>query len=162
MSYFRWPTDSTTQTQSFNASTHPGIDIAPVTADVTGDNIYAIADGIVEKTFPWSEGDSIDGNGSMGICIYIKHDKAQSGDRNKYIRSIYMHLNETPTVSEGDSVSRGDVIGKMGHTGEVYSSTGGNGTHLHFAVKENSTAFTNGAYATGTFVNPFTYQYTTA
>ena len=48
-----------------------------------------------------------------------------------------MHLS-TILVKEGQVVSRGQVIGKMGNTGEVYpipsSYSPYSGTHLHFAT----------------------------
>ena len=154
---FRWPTESTVTEGMFNANSHPGIDILPLEDDEPGDEVYAIADGTVERYFPWVETDGTSGNASMGICLYIKHTKQQSGTEN-YMRSIYMHLDEALVTS--GNVTKGQLIGYMGHTGECYSNTPGkNGTHLHFAVKSNDTAFGSGAYALGEFEDPMNYRY---
>lgn len=156
---FCWPTESTTITQYYNPTDdHYGIDVAPLTYDTVGDKIYAIADGVVERILNWSEGDPTTGNGSMGICMFIKHDNTVSSS-GKYLRSIYMHLDSINNLSVNDPVSKGEIIGYMGHTGYCYSSTGGNGTHLHFSLKENSAPFTNIDYNFGTFVDPLNYSY---
>lgn len=156
---FHWPTESNVLTQNFNSNSgHYGIDIAPITANVVGDDIYAIADGVVERKFNWEEGDSTTGNGSMGICLFIKHDNSVSST-GKYFRSVYMHLDSINNLNVGDSVSKGQIIGYMGHTGNCYSANGGNGTHLHFSLKEHNEPFTNIDYNFGTFVDPLNYSY---
>lgn len=86
-------------------SLHNGVDISG-----TGKNspIYASNDGLVVKTGY---------HNSMGNYIYIDH------GNNEY--TVYMHLNKI-LVKAGQTVERGEQIGKMGSTGH---STG---THLHF------------------------------
>lgn len=155
---FTWPTVSETITQYFNSGVHEGIDIAPLVANEPGNAVYAIADGVVERRFDCEEGDSTDDNGSMGICLFIKHDKSVSSS-GKYLRSLYMHLDDINNLYEGDTVSKGQLIGHMGHTGRCISANGGNGTHLHLGLKENDTAFTNNSYYTGTFVDPLSYEF---
>ncbi len=60
-------------------------------------------------------------------------------DHGMGIFTTYLHLNEL-LVNEGDIVSKGDLIAKMGTTG--YST----GSHLHFSVWKD-----------GTFLNPWTF-----
>ena len=63
--------------------------------------------------------------------------------------TVYMHMKEF-YVSEGQTVARGQKIGAMGNTGEVYpvpsASNPYGGTHLHFEAR------IGGAY--GTSINP--------
>jgi murein DD-endopeptidase MepM/ murein hydrolase activator NlpD len=56
---------------------------------------------------------------SAGRNVVIQHS-------NGYY-TVYAHLSKI-LVSEGQTVSRGQKIGAMGHTGVAY------GTHLHFGV----------------------------
>ena len=60
-------------------------------------------------------------------------------DHGMGIFTSYFHMSEL-LVNEGDFVSKGDVISKMGSTG--YST----GSHLHFAI-----------WMDGTFLNPWTF-----
>lgn len=59
----------------------------------------------------------------MGYYCYIDH---QNG-----FGTIYMHQNRWPYVSEGENVTRGQVIGQMGNTGRS------EGVHLHFTIEKN-------------------------
>lgn len=90
--------------------THDGIDIA---AEL-GTQVKATADGKVEK---------VENDERMGTTVVLLH----SGG----LRSIYCNLAESPTVSEGDAVAAGSVIGSVGST--ALSETG-EVTHLHFAM----------------------------
>lgn len=122
-----------TVTQEFSGG-HPGIDIAAP----QGTPIYAPSDGTVEATGWGSYGE--------GYYIVISH---IPGDSNQY-RSYcplenwtkYFHL-DTILVQSGQSVTRGQLIGRVGMTGNA------TGYHLHFEVREN------GRY--GTAVNPREY-----
>ncbi len=87
-----------------------GVDLA----STFGSNILASADGtvIVAKSSGW--------NGGYGSYIVIKHSNGT--------QTLYAHLSGV-TVSVGDEVNQGQVIGYMGSSGK---STG---THLHFEIR---------------------------
>lgn len=120
-SQFWWPLDESVECRISShfglrdapvegASTnHKGIDIACV----TGSPVIASADGtVITSGF----------SGSAGERIQIDHG-------NGFITQ-YMHLSQR-IVSEGDTVTQGQVIGYSGNTG---TSTG---AHLHFGMKLN-------------------------
>lgn len=69
---------------------------------------------------------------SYGNCVQISHGTADDG--NTY-DSLYAHLNSI-AVSQGSAVTKGQVIGYVGNTGNVYS-TGGGGYHLHLELRVN-------------------------
>ena len=112
-----WPCPSSSRITSYfgsrsaptkGASTnHKGIDIgAP-----TGTEIIAAAGGeVVTATY----------SSSAGNYIMISHGNS--------MYTVYMHCSSL-SVSEGDQVKQGQVIGKVGSTG--YST----GPHLHFGVR---------------------------
>ena len=64
---------------------------------------------------------------SYGNVIVIYHGINASSDKHTY--SLYAHLSRR-RVNAGDTVTRGDVIGKTGDTENVPE-------HLHFEVKES-------------------------
>ena len=108
---------------------HDAIDIM---AD-EGTPVIAAADGTIEKLF-----NSVRG----GITIYER-----SADQ-KWIY-YYAHLSAyAPGLKEGQIVKRGQVIGKVGHTGDASPD----GPHLHFAV--NSMA-PGERWWNGTAINPY-------
>jgi len=86
-------------------------------ASAYGSNILASADGevLVSKGSGW--------NGGYGIYVVIKHSNGT--------QTLYSHMSAT-TVSSGDYVKQGQVIGKMGNSGRVNGPTG---IHLHFEVR---------------------------
>jgi murein DD-endopeptidase MepM/ murein hydrolase activator NlpD len=90
---------------------HTGLDIANSTG-IEGDPIRAFMDGTVIHLGDLSWG--------YGKHIAISHDH--------HIKSIYAHLSSV-YVSNGQTVSSGDIIGAMGNTG--WST----GPHLHFEIK---------------------------
>jgi murein DD-endopeptidase MepM/ murein hydrolase activator NlpD len=82
------------------------------------------------------------GSGTVVLVQYLRYDYGQHViiDHGGGMTTLYAHLSEI-NVKVGDSVNRGQVIGRMGSTGR---STG---THLHFEVRINGTAVLNpGSY----------------
>lgn len=88
---------------------HKGIDLAVP----TGTPIVAVADGVVARSYYSS---------SYGEVVFISHGGGMV--------TVYAH-NSRRMVSEGQSVSKGQVIAYSGNTGD---STG---PHLHFEVVVN-------------------------
>lgn len=50
---------------------------------------------------------------------------------------LYAHM-ESVSVTKGQYVRAGDIIGIVGHTGFTVKSNGGTGTHLHFEINHNA------------------------
>jgi murein DD-endopeptidase MepM/ murein hydrolase activator NlpD len=111
---YGWRTHPITGKRSF----HPGIDIA----NKVGTSILAYAGGTVTTT-GWTN--------SYGNYIVIDHGGG--------LETYYIHLSGFD-VSVGDSVSGGQLIGRMGKTGSA------TGSHLQFEVRVNGSA-----------VNPWDY-----
>jgi murein DD-endopeptidase MepM/ murein hydrolase activator NlpD len=118
---------------------HDAADIA----NGSGTEIYAAADGVVVRA-GWA--------GGYGNSLVVKH---TFGARRIY--STYGHMQVPPVVVVGQSVSKGELVGYMGTTG---NSTG---VHLHFSLADESWEYTRnsncnpnyGASVTSCF-NPFT------
>ncbi len=109
-----------------DGSSHRGIDISD--AGIDGAEICAVRDGIVisvnnscEHNYGKPEG-SCGCGGDFGNYVIISHDGTYS--------TIYAHMAHT-SVSAGDYVEQGQVIGTVGSTG--WST----GPHLHFEVRVN-------------------------
>ena len=110
---------------------HRGIDIE---AD-TGTPVYATANGTVTTA------DRID-NSSEGIHIVIEHSFTNS---NKKVHTLYLHLNSiSATVSNGTTVTKGQLIGYAGNTGLS------NGAHLHYRINFDEIAVD----PTGSMIRP--------
>lgn len=110
-----WPVpDCYNVTQKYSDS-HPAWDIG---AD-TGTPVVATDDGTVTITQVWNgivtEGD----NNSYGHMVQITHADGTV--------TLYAHMSEI-NVREGDTVVRGQQIGRVGQTGNA------DGPHLHFEV----------------------------
>ncbi len=100
---------------------HPGhyaIDVWG--ADKPG--ILAIASGTVIKSSAGCGAFQRSCNGGYGNVIIIDHGNG--------VTSLYAHNTEL-YVSKGDTVSAGQLIAKMGNSGNVYGKTG---IHLHFEL----------------------------
>ncbi len=101
---------------------HEGIDIAPVKRDKAGnplDLVMSISDGKVVHTSP------VAGRSNYGKYVVVEHD----WDDSKVV-SLYAHLAEI-TVSPGDPVKTGSVLGRMGYTGAGLNRTR---AHVHLEV----------------------------
>ncbi len=85
-----------------------------------GSTLLAAADGVVQvaKNSGW--------NGGYGKMLIISHSNGT--------QSVYGHMNSV-YVSNGQSVSKGEVVGESGNTGK---STG---PHLHFEIRGASNPF---------------------
>jgi murein DD-endopeptidase MepM/ murein hydrolase activator NlpD len=104
--------DTYTQARAGGARRHDAIDImAPA-----GTPVVAAAPGTVEKLF-YSPGGG-------GITLYVRSD---DGLWSYY----YAHLQSyAPGLKEGQRVQRGQILGRVGSTGNASPS----GPHLHFAI----------------------------
>ena len=104
--------DTYTQARAGGARTHDAIDIMAA----EGTPVMAAASGTVEKLF------YSDGGG--GITAYVR----SPDTRWTY---YYAHLQSyAPGLAEGQRVKRGQLIGRVGHTGNANPA----GPHLHFAI----------------------------
>ena len=114
---------------------HPGIDFAAP----SGTPIRAVASGYITAA-GWN-------SGGYGYYVLMYH--GQMSDGQTY-SSLYGHMVSNPTVSAGQYVTQGTVIGYVGSTG---NSTG---NHLHLEIWQGSTA-SNSVANKATRVNPRLY-----
>ena len=96
--------------------THSGVDIAAS----PGTTVLAAADGTVQTVYA---------DDLMGTTVVIDHGNG--------MLSTYANLQTVPTVSEGDEVHTGSVIGAVGTTAIAESGRPG---HLHFELCEDGIA----------------------
>lgn len=114
---------------------HYGVDMPAA----SGTPIYAAADGYVTAA-GWN-------SGGYGNYVLIYHGKMSDG--NTYT-TLYAHMVETPSVSAGQYVKRGDQIGKVGTTGNSQ------GNHLHLELWQGSNV-NNSVANKATRINPAAY-----
>lgn len=107
-------------TTAFGEGGHKGQDIAAP----GGTPIYAVADGIVTVA------GLHEGPYSYGNYVQILHG---TDDEGREFSTLYAHMMQWPSVSEGETVVRGQVIGYVGSTGYSF------GNHLHLEMKINGT-----------------------
>jgi murein DD-endopeptidase MepM/ murein hydrolase activator NlpD len=111
--YFATPTVGNFE-REFGWCNHDGIDIS----NVTGTPIYAAASGkVVRATYTG------DGYGNNVIMVHTINGRT--------IYTLYGHLSVL-AVGIGDTIAAGQVLGKMGSTG---NSTG---SHLHFMIMDGA------------------------
>ena len=123
-----WPTSNFRKISSYfgkrnsptagASSYHAGVDILAY----QGTAVLSILDG--EVIFAgWSN--------SGGYMVKIQHDNE--------LQSSYCHLGEVLYVSNGDKISKGQVIGTVGpkylSNGKLNGAT--TGVHLHFSISKN-------------------------
>lgn len=109
-------------TRGFGVDGHNGIDYKVP----TGIPVYAADAGTVSFEGYGQNDDRM--TGKAGICILLQHSDKFTG---------YAHLSRT-VVDKGQHVSKGQLIGYSGATGDV------TGPHLHFEVLPLSPAWQNG------------------
>jgi len=144
LSYWAWPTERPYSITSGYAwrwgEFHNAIDIA---GTGYGSAIYAANNGVVVRMGKGCTMGDLNCNGSQGNFVLINHNI-----RGYY--TVYMHLKDI-YVTEGQTVARGQKIGTMGNTGNVYPVPNAYnpyaGTHLHFGV------YVGTPY--GSTINPF-------
>jgi murein DD-endopeptidase MepM/ murein hydrolase activator NlpD len=122
-------TDTFTQARA-NGRRHDAIDIMAA----EGTPVIAAADGTIEKLFF--------SRGGGGITVYER-----SPDQ-KWMY-YYAHLQGyAPGLAEGQQVKRGQVIARVGHTGDANAAA----PHLHFAI---NTMGPGERWWQGTPINPY-------
>jgi murein DD-endopeptidase MepM/ murein hydrolase activator NlpD len=107
---------------------HAGIDIADESPDAI---VVAAATGTVIRSYY---------SATYGNCVLITH-KIDG----MTFTTLYAHL-ETSTVTTGQSISKGEMLGYMGNTGDS------RGKHLHFEIHEGQWN-----YEKSNSVNPLLY-----
>ena len=123
-------TDTFTQARAGGARVHDAIDIM---AD-EGAPVIAATEGTVEKLF------FSDGGG--GITAYVR----SPDQRWSY---YYAHLQGyAPGLAEGQKVKRGQLIGRVGHSGNANPQ----GPHLHVAINQMRAGE---KWYQGTPINPY-------
>ena len=105
---------------------HKGLDIA----NASGTPIPAFADGQIQSVGPTSNG--------MGNVVTLKDSQGATHQ--------YGHL-QNANVKPGQIVKKGQPIAQMGKSGNSYSPTGGDPSHLDVRIVS----------AYGKFQNPMTY-----
>jgi len=123
-------TDTFTQARAGGARRHDAIDVMAA----EGTPVIAAAPGTVEKLYF--------SNGGGGNTIYVR----SPDQRWTY---YYAHLSAyAPGLAEGQQVQRGQVIARVGHTGDASAS----GPHLHFAINQMAPGE---RWWQGTPINPY-------
>jgi hypothetical protein len=100
-------------------TSHRGIDYKAS----EGTPVYAVADGrVIEFRKDWKKTMT---NSTYGNYVRLDHGKNSKG---KTVETVYAHLKSVFVSKIGDTVKKGQMIGKTGKTGRV------SGPHLHYEV----------------------------
>lgn len=133
--------------EGFRTSAHGGLDIGNAGNGPGVLNVIAVKSGEViyptnDAQTQYADNGSLNNRDGEGYGNYVKI-KHSDGTY-----TLYAHLAQNSiTVRAGDVVEQGQVIGKMGHSGQ---STG---THLHFEVRLGADSGNNRVYPLN-YVNP--------
>ena len=123
---------SFTITQTYNPPNHYGIDMV----GLSDKNIYSTVNGVVAESRWENDDDHSQGYGQLVRIV----------DNDTGLYFIFGHLSER-SVSQGDTVTKGQKIGVEGSTG---NSTG---SHLHYQVSEGWNEGTQNPANYGNFQN---------
>ena len=119
-------------TQTYNPPNHYGIDMV----GLSDKNIYSTVNGVVAESRWENDDDHSQGYGQLIRIV----------DNDTGLSFIFGHLSER-SVSQGDTVTKGQKIGVEGSTG---NSTG---SHCHYQVSENWNEGTQNPANYGNFQN---------
>lgn len=131
-------------------SFHEGIDFSGGTA-VFGAKEFASNDGTVELV-------NINSNYGFSVQIYHGVDPATGYG----LHTIYAHMNAQPQVRVGQRVTKGTLLGYLGHSGDAQ------GSHLHFETHtcpsngpiRHNTSNTSSGLGIRTAINPRAFMTT--
>lgn len=125
---FIWPVSTkysiTTGWYYSNGSVHGAVDFSG--SGISGTSVYAVADGYVVTST--ASKDSSGNYTSYGNYVIIAHYNG--------LYTLYAHMNSR-SVSAGETVTQGQVIGTVGSTGNS------SGPHLHFEVRTSPGLYAN-------------------
>lgn len=128
--------------QPFTENRHLGDDLNGIGGENSdlGDPVYAVADGHVLFADEAGPG--------WGNVIVVLHAYEENGER-KYVQSYYGHV-DTILVQPKQIVRRGEQIATIGNANGRYWA------HLHFEMREFTTAFIGPGYRDDTrgWINP--------
>lgn len=115
----KWPITQSfaTKVNYMRSGIHSGIDWACP----DGTDLLACFAGTIIKT------ENVLINSGYGRAIWLQ------SDENPKVVALYGHTSKILAM-KGTHVEEGTIIGKSGHSGFVFSTSGGNGAHLHFGL----------------------------
>lgn len=120
---------------------HKGMDITTGTpGEIAGYDVVSAFEGTIAYI-------STNPNNETGYCVAVRSETTDpiSG---KYLVAIYMHLDQKPTVSRGQSISKGEKIGYVGNTGSTST-----GYHLHFEANNRNVSIGDGGTIRNYYAN---------
>lgn len=152
-----WPVDGhTSLSRDFWGHDGQAIDISD--SSINGATVRAAMGGTVTSIWLCPNNHYYDSNNNPSCCSGNGHGLVIHGDDGRYYNYAHMQAGSIPTneVHYGARVTAGQVIGKVGSTGNS------SGPHLHFLISTSSrwweTGFVNPQNETYTYSNPVTEQ----